>query len=89
MRAAIKAIPPGGKVEAVGTLNYVRILNTFVSGMPLPDGKQLPELNVPSESHIVFAGGTVQNVPVAWVVLPKQQLIEMKSAFEALEKGTK
>lgn len=89
MQAAIKAIPPGGKVEAVGTLNYVRILNTFVSGMPLPDGKQLPELNVPSESHIVFAGGTVQDVPVAWVVLPKQHLIEMKSAFEALEKGTK
>ena len=89
MQAALKAIPQGGKTEAIGTLNYVRVLNTFVSGMSLPDGKQLPELNVPTESHVVFAGGTIEDVPVAWVVLPKQHLKEIKSAFQALEEGKK
>ncbi len=89
MQAAMAAIPQGGQIEAVGTLNYVRMLNTFASVMPLPDGKQLPELNVPTESSIVFAAGMAEDVPVAWVVLPKRHLQEIKSAFEALEKGMK
>ena len=89
MQAALKAIPQGAQVEAIGTLNYVRILNTFVGMMPLPNGKQLPELNVPTESSIIFAAGTSGDVPVAWVVLPRQHLIEIKSAFEMLEEKTK
>ncbi|UCD50390.1 MAG: hypothetical protein JSW27_23050 [Phycisphaerales bacterium] len=89
MKAAIAALPEGGQVEAVGTLNYVRVLNAFVGMMPLPDGKQLPELNVPTESSIAFAAGTMADVPVAWVVLPRQHLMEIKSAFKTLEEKTK
>jgi hypothetical protein len=89
MQVALEAIPPGGQIEAVGTLNYVRVLNAFVGMMPLPDGKQLPELNVPTESSIAFAAGTMADVPVAWVVLPKQHLMEIKSALETLERETK
>jgi len=89
MRAALAAIPSGGQIEAVGTLNYVRLLNAFVGAMPLPDGKQLPELNVPTESNLCFAAGTMADVPVAWVVLPKQHLMEIKSAFETLSKNAK
>ena len=89
MQAALQAIPQGGQIEAVGTLNYVRVLNAFVSAMPLPDGKQLPELNVPTESNIAFAAGTMGDVPVAWIVLPKAHVLEIKSAFETLEQGTK
>jgi hypothetical protein len=89
MQAALDAIPPGGQVEAVGTLNYVRMLNTFVSAMPLPDGKQLPDLDVPTQSNICFAAGTMADVPVAWVVLPKQHVAEIKSVFETLEQKTK
>ncbi len=89
MKAAMEAIPQGAQVEAVGTLNYVRVLNTFVSMMPLPNGKQLPELNIPTKSNIAFAAGTAEKVPMAWIVLPKQHIIEIKSAFEALEEGTK
>ena len=89
MQAAMEAIPQGAQVEAIGTLNYVRMLNTFVGMMPLPDGKQLPELNVPTNSNITFAVGTKGDVPVAWVVLPRQHLMEIKSAFETLEENTK
>jgi len=89
MQAALEAIPQDAQVEAIGTLNYVRMLNTFVGVMPLPDGKQLPELNVPTKSHIVFAAGTKGDVPVAWVVLPRQHLMEIKSAFETLEEKMK
>lgn len=89
MQAAMAAIPQSGQVEAVGTLNYVRMLNTFVSAMPLPDGKQLPELDIPTESSIYFAAGAMADVPMAWVVLPKPHLKEIKSAFETLERETK
>ena len=70
-------------------MNYVRVLNTFVSMMPLPDGKQLPELNIPTKNNIAFAAGTAEKVPMAWVVLPRQHIIEIKSAFETLERETK
>lgn len=89
MQAALKAIPQGTQVEAIGTLNYVRMLNTFLSGMPLPDGKQMPDFDVPTKSHIIFAVGTKADVTGMWVVLPRQHLMEIKSAFETLEKETK
>jgi len=89
MQAALKAIPQGTQVEAIGTLNYVRMLNTFLSGMPLPNGKQMPDFDVPTKSHIIFAVGTKADVTGMWVVLPRQHLMEIKSAFETLEKETK
>ncbi len=89
MKTAMAAMPKDAQVEAVGTFNYVRILNAFVGGMALPDGKTLPELNVPTESNISFAAGTAQKVPMVWVTLPKQHLAEIVTAFQTLEEKTK
>jgi hypothetical protein len=89
MKAAMAAMPPNAQIEAVGTFNYVRILNTFIGVMPLPDGKQLPELNVPTTSSIAFAAGTAEKVPMAWLVVPKQHILEIKSVFETLEREMK
>jgi hypothetical protein len=86
IRAAMEAIPESAGADAVGTFNYVRMLNAVLGGMPLPEGAKLPELNAPTENSIAFAGRTGDGRFTAWVAVPKQHVIEIKSAFETLGK---
>jgi hypothetical protein len=86
MKMALEGIPNSDKADAVGTLNYVRMLNATVSELPLPEGKKIPSLNVPTESNIAFAAFSGDDGFVLEIVLPKKHILEIKSAFEIIER---
>lgn len=82
MKAAMEAIPESAQADTVGTFNYVRMLNATLGSMVLPDGTKLPELNAPTEGNIAFAGRNFDGGFTAWLAVPKQHVMEIKSAFE-------
>jgi len=85
MKAALEAIPGSSQADAVGTFNYVRMLNMVSAVMVLPGGVSFPKLDVPSTSNIAFAGRTTADGKMMLeMVLPKKHLLEIKSAFETL-----
>jgi hypothetical protein len=89
MKAALQAIEDSDKADTVGTFNYVRMLNSMMGVMPLPDGKTLPKLDVPTEGNIAFAAFTGTGMFRTEVVLPKKHVLEIKSAFETLGREMK
>jgi len=82
MKVALDNIPDSGKADLVGTLNYVRMLNMVSAFMPMPDGTDFPKLDVPTKSNIAFAGSSAEDRMTFQMTLPKQHLLEIKSAFE-------
>lgn len=89
MKAALEAIPNSGEADAVGTLNYVRILNATLSAMPLADGKSLPPLNAPTEGNVAFAAFSGEDGFTIEMVLPRKHIAEIKSALETFGKQMK
>lgn len=85
MRAALDAMPGSSQADAVGTLNYVRMLNMVVGAMPMFPAAGSAGLNVPTTSNIAFSGRTTApGVLNMQMVLPKQHLVEIHSAFKTL-----
>ncbi len=85
MKAALAAIPGSEQADAVGTLNYVRMLNIGTSVMPLPEDANRPKLQVTTKSNIAFAGRTTADGKLdVQMALPKEHLQEIKSAFQSL-----
>jgi hypothetical protein len=86
MKAALAAIPGSEQqADVVGTFNYVRMLNVITGIMPLPEGASPVKLHVPTKSGIAFAGRTTSDGKLdVQMVLPKEHLQEIKSAFQAL-----
>lgn len=82
MKAALDTIPDSGQADLVGTLNYVRMLNMVSAFMPMPDGVNFPKLDVPTKSNIAFVGRSAEGRMTFRIALPKQHLLEIKSAFE-------
>jgi hypothetical protein len=82
IKAALNAIPESGRADLVGTLNYVRMLNMVSAFMPMPDGANVPKIDVPTKSNIAFAGRSAEGGMTFQIALPKQHLLEIKSAFE-------
>ncbi|MGD8500549.1 MAG: hypothetical protein PVJ86_07865 [Phycisphaerales bacterium] len=86
MKAALAAVPNSRQADAVGTLNYVRMLNMvsgFMAGMM---GGSAPEIDdMPSTSNVAFAAQTTADGKAKIrMALPKEHLVEIKSAFEKL-----
>jgi hypothetical protein len=82
MRAALAAIPNSKQADCVGTLNYIRMLNMASGFMVMPGGVKFPQLDVPTKSNIAFAVRTAHGRMTLQMALPKQHLLEIKSAFE-------
>jgi len=89
MKAALASIPNSEKADAVGTFNYVRMLNATLSAMPLPDGKKLAPLNAPTEGNVAFAAFSRDDGFTIDLVLPRKHIMEIKSAFETFGKQVK
>ncbi len=76
---------PLAQADAVGTFNYVRMLNMALGAMPLPGSASAVKLDVPTTSSLAFAGRTTApGVLNVQMVLPKQHLLEIQSAFKTL-----
>jgi hypothetical protein len=82
MKEALNIIPDSEQADLVGTLNYVRMLNMVSAFMSMPDGVNFPKLDVPTKSNIAFAGRSADGRLTFRIALPKQHLLEIKSAFE-------
>ncbi len=73
------------QADAVGTFNYVRMLNMALAAMSMAGAEGPAKLDVPTTSSLAFAGRTTApGVLDVQVVLPKQHLVEIKSAFKTL-----
>jgi len=83
MREALAAIPDSDKADVVGTFNYVRLLN-MVFGMTAPDTAKA-DVDLQTGSNIAFAGSGGDGRMMMRMVVPKQHIVELKSAIEALE----
>lgn len=84
MKAALDMIPKSKQAEAVGTFNYVRILNMLPNIILVPDGASSLKLKVPTKSNIAFASGFDDGKITMQMAMPKSHLLEIKSAFETL-----
>jgi hypothetical protein len=85
MKAALAAIPQSQQADAVGTFNYVRLLNMVLGAMHTPGGESTVKLDVPTTSNIAFAARTTSDgVLKMQMVLPKEHLVEIQSAFKTL-----
>lgn len=89
IKAALASIPNSDKADTVGTFNYVRMLNATMGALPLPDGKKMPSLNVPTEHSVAFAAFSRDDGFAVKLVLPRKHVMEIKSAFETLDKKMK
>ena len=84
MKAALDIIPKSKQAEAVGTYNYVRILNMLPKMILVSDGASLPELKVPTKSNVAFAAGFDEGKITMQIAMPKMHILEIKSAFETI-----
>jgi hypothetical protein len=84
MKAALDMIPQSTEAEAVGTFNYVRILNMIPKMIPVPEGATLPNLNVSTKSNIAFTSGFDNGNITTQIAMPKKHLLEIKCAFETI-----
>lgn len=82
MKEALNIITDSEQADLVGTFNYVRMLNMVSAFMSIPAGVDFPKLDVPTKSNIAFAGRAADGRLTFQIALPKQHLLEIKSAFE-------
>jgi hypothetical protein len=82
IKAAMGIIPQGEQADLVGSFNYVRALGAVLGAIPLPEGQEMPELNLTSEHSIAFAGRGSEGGCTMWAAVPKKHIVEIKSAFE-------
>ena len=84
MKAALASIPNSDKADAIGTFNYVRMLNATLSAMPLPDGKKLTPPDVPTEGNVAFAAFSADDGFTIELVFPRKHIMEIRAAFETV-----
>jgi hypothetical protein len=85
MKAALAEIPGSEQADAVGTINYIRMLNVMAAIMPVPGEGSAPKLDVPTKSDTAFACRiTADGRLDMQIALPKEHLLEIKSAFQTL-----
>jgi len=82
-KAALDSIEGSEKAEAIGTLNYARMIEMVLGFMPLPEGVDTSQIKVESNSNIAFAGRTTdEGKMVVNIVMPKKHLQEIQAVFK-------
>ena len=90
MKAALEAIANSGQADVVGTINIVRYLRMVSGFMAAAGDVKVSPLNVATESNIAFAGRTTTDGKVAFqLAMPKEHLLEIKSAGEIFDRQMK
>ena len=81
--------------DFVGTYNHVRLLK--LTGLMMAGMQQLPvelrtlyqnmsQIDIESKSNLAFAGKMGNRTATVEIALPKEHLLEIKTAFEELTK---
>jgi hypothetical protein len=83
IKNAMALIPDSDQAEFVGTYNYLRLLKMATAFAPMPfPADMFGQLQ--SKSNIAFAGNIGDGNITITVAVPKQHILEIKSAFEML-----
>ena len=82
IKAAMDSIPGSEQADAVGTFNYVRMLDMAI---PFIAGGVEASNQISTQAGIAFAGRTIEDGKMTLqMVLPKKHLQEIQSAFKTL-----
>ena len=83
IKNAMTLIPDSNQAEFVGTYNYLRLLKMVAAFAPMPFPAGMFN-QLQSKSNIAFAGNIGNGDITISVAVPKQHILEIKSAFEML-----
>ncbi|MHC4322930.1 MAG: hypothetical protein ACYSUX_01510 [Planctomycetota bacterium] len=84
MKAALSLLPEANKADFVVTLNALRLFNFATSMVPIP----IPPMDIQTTSNIVIAGKAADSRMVVNIAIPKLHMIEIMSAFMAMQQKT-
>jgi hypothetical protein len=84
MKAAMDILPNSNEADAVGTINYVHVLNMGLAFMFPESDTETSKMNIPTKSNIAFSGRTKDGKAIFQIVLPKSHLQEIKTGFETI-----
>jgi gluconolactonase len=86
MTQALALLPAARNADAVGTINYVRMLKMAMETAKtmMPKDAPIPQIDTPTESNIVFSAKTLKNSLRIDIAVPKKHLTEIQTAFAQL-----
>jgi len=84
LQNAFEMMPEAKTADFAGTLNYVRLFKLILNFSPFP----VSGLDIPTESHIVFAGNIGSGKFQMDLLLPKQHLKELTTLFQMMQQQT-
>ena len=85
IKNAMALIPDSNQAEFVGTYNYLRLLKMVAAFAPAPMPFPAGMFNqLQTKSNIAFAGNIGDGNITITVAVPKQHVLEIKSAFDML-----
>jgi hypothetical protein len=83
IKNAMALIPDSNQAEFVGTYNYLRLLKMVTAFAPMPfPADMFGQLQ--TKSNIAFAGNIGDGDITVTVAVPKQHILEIKSAFDMI-----
>ncbi|MFH1370933.1 MAG: hypothetical protein ABII09_06570 [Planctomycetota bacterium] len=80
MQKAFAIIPDADKSDVIFTYNYLRLFKMMSAMMPA----EMPQMNIPSKSNLVFAAKAEKGTLAIDAALPKEHLQEMMMAFQMM-----
>ena len=80
MQKAMAVIPDADKADIIFTYNYLRLFKAMSAMMPV----EMPQINIPSKSNLVFAARVEKGALGLDVAVPKEHLQEIMMMFQMM-----
>jgi hypothetical protein len=84
LNEALGLLPESGKCDFFGTFNYLRLLTLSSSFMPQPIREALEQIDLTSNSNIVFGGRLADGYENLHIIIPKKHVIEIYNALQKI-----
>lgn len=81
---ALGLLPESDKCDFLGTFNYLRLLSMASSFMPQPVKGAFEQIDLTSNSNIVFGGRLADGYENLHIIIPKKHIIEIYNAFQKI-----
>jgi hypothetical protein len=80
MQKAMAVIPDADKADIIFTYNYLRLFKAMSAMMPA----EMPQINIPSKSNLVFAARVEKGALALDAAVPKEHLQEIMMMFQMM-----
>ena len=84
VKAALALLPDAANADFIATYNYVRLLKMLPAMMGAMMPVPMPEMDIPTNSNIVFAGKVGGGNIIVDIALPKEHLTEIMAVFQMM-----